>query len=125
MGTEVSTTIGVGFTIDPAAWAAYKGRVDPDESLTGEEVFYQTDLKKWDDQFTYGEAGSYWTGDVEPYIYLDRLSQDHDQYDLPGGIFGLSRPVITLEERQAFNAIAREIGMGEPEIGQFLAVLWH
>lgn len=127
MGVDLSTTVGVGFVIDPAALEAFKDRIDPDGNLWGEEYFYQSDLKRFSDRFGFGEAGSYLDDGDEnrSYIYLRRLSQDHDQYDLPGGIFGLNRPVITLEERQAFNEIAAELGMNEPEIGQFLAVLWH
>jgi hypothetical protein len=126
MGVDLSTTVGIGFAIDPDALEAFRKRVDPDGNLYSEELFYGTDLKKWSDTFAFGEAGSYYgSDDIQAYIYLRRGSENHDMHDLPGGIFGLNRPVITLEEREAFNAIASELGMDSPEIGQFLAVLWH
>lgn len=124
MSVDTTVSVGVGFVVDPKAFDEYRKTV-PDEENYGREEIMETILQGNTDGLTFGTGGSYYSGEIQHWIAVSRLTQSHDVNDIPGGVVGLSKTTITLAEREALNAIARKIGMDNPNIGQFMSVLWH
>lgn len=120
MGVDISVSVGVGFVIDPAVWDAFEDAQEAPDDLIWELVNEEPLL-------TAGEGGSYYDdGDNNrKWISVNRLTKRHDMYDIPGGVFGMVKPTITLDERYALESVAARIGQDDFEVGQFLSVLWH
>ena len=125
MGVDLSVSVGVGFVIDPDAFKAYRKTV-PDEENYGDEELLE-ELVDLIPGFVSGTGGSYYDSgeDNRHYVAIGRLTKRHNTDHIPGGVVGLGKPTITLAEREGLNAIAAQIGQPDPEIGQFMAVLWH
>ena len=124
MGVDVSVDVGVGFIIDPEVLEAFLKENDEDEA--GEyEVLW--DLLSGRPLLTFGTGGSYYDSGEHnrTWISVDRLHQSHDIHHIPGGVFGLGKQTITLEERLALEEIALHLGQDKIEIGPFMSVLWH
>lgn len=125
MSVDTTVSVGVGFVVEPEAFAEYRKTVPFDKNYGSEEIMEMI-LQGNTDGLTYGSGGSYFSaGEIQHWIAVSRLTQSHDVNDIPGGVVGLSKTTITLAEREALNAIARKIGMDNPTIGQFMSVLWH
>lgn len=127
MGVDTSVSVGVGFVIDPEAFGKYRATI-PDEENYADEELLENLLAGNRSGLCCGTGGSYYE-DKPPthWVAIKRLTNSYDTSDIPGGVVGLDRPVITIEEREALSAIARIIGMNPADIkfGQFMSVLWH
>lgn len=124
MGVDTTVAVGVGFAIPEDILEAYRlGPLDG-EDLGDDEVLEKL-VGGHRELLTWGTGGSYYDSTPDTHwVAVKRLTQSHNTDELPGGVVGLERPVITLDERSAINSIATKLGISEPLIGQFLSVLW-
>jgi len=124
MGVDISVVVGTGFVIDPDILTQYVKENDPDDE--GDTDVLERLLEKYEG-LRFGTGGSYYDSgeDNRTWIAIDRLTHGYEAYDMPGGVFGFSKPVITLDDRAKLDAIAAELGQKDIVIGQFLSILWH
>lgn len=124
MSVDTTVSVGVGFTISPDEFAEYRKTVADEENF-GDDELLENLLSGNADGLCFGTGGSYY--DSKPlthWIAVRRLTTSHDTDDIPGGVIGLERTVITLPERIALNDVAQKFGIEVPTIGQFMSVLW-
>ena len=126
MSVDVSVSIGVGFVIDPDAFERYRALVLNQENYADEELLEDA-LKGNTDGLVFGTGGSCYTSaeTIIHWIAIDRLTENYDFYQMPGGVVGLTKVIITLKEREALNRMAEFFGHSSIEIGQFISVLWY
>lgn len=124
MGVDISVDVGVGFVLDPDVLMKFLDENDPDREGVDDVV---DRILRGRPLLTSGTGGSYYDDgkDNRTWIAVRRLHKSHEMHDIPGGVFGLNKPVITLEERRELEQVAAEFRQNEIEIGQFLSVLWH
>lgn len=125
MGVDTSVSVGVGFIITAEQMQGFRATI-PDEDNYGDDEILEKVPFPEGKLLGFGTGGSYY--DSEPFthwICVNRLTTSHDTDSIPGGVIGLSRPVVTLAERQALNEVAAVFGIENPEVGQFISVLWY
>lgn len=124
MSVDTSVSIGVGFLVTQAQFDVYRETVANEENYGDEELLEK--LVSDQDCLSFGAGGSYYDNDPMTYwITVSRLTATHDTGSILGGVVGLSKPVITLVEREQLNHVAAIFGITHPEIGQFMSVLWY
>lgn len=120
MGIDISTTVGVGFEVEESELESYFPDADLENHALIEilETFVLEDYPL----LTVAQGGNSMNGEDRYVISVDRLEQSWDQWDMAGGVYGLEKPVINLDEHiQLMDVAAKLIGR-EPKIGQFVAV---
>lgn len=124
MGVGISVDVGVGFILDEDEFNKFLRENDPED--VGEYEVMEHILRK-EELLTFGTGGSYFDSgeDNRTWVAVKRLHRSHDMHDIPGGVFGLNKPVITVQERIALETTALNLGQTRCEVGQFLSVLWH
>ena len=125
MGVDTSVSVGVGFLIPEDVFNRYRKTIDDHENYGDDEVLEMLSLGG--SGLCFGTGGSYYDNKpMQHWVAVNRLTTSYNTYDIPGGVVGLDRPVITLAEREALGAAASALGIeGNPEVGQFMSVLWY
>lgn len=124
MGVDLSVDVVVGFVVDPHVKSAYVEANEDDDN--GEWELFAS-LVEDQPLLQHGTAGSFYDDgeNNREWIGVNRLTRGYDTHDIPGGVIGLAKPTITLAEREALLSVAAKVGQVDPEIGQFMSVLWH
>jgi len=122
MGVDTSVGVGVGFKVERGTLARYRQTIEDEDNYGDEELLEM--ICQGEDGIGFAAGGSYYEADAVDYVIcLSRLSKHYDTRDIR--IIGLSKPVISLGERAALHDVAKKLGQPDPEIGQYMSVLWH
>lgn len=116
MGIYLSATVGVGVVLDPAQWQNFQSELkEKDSDLYGEENFWWLEKNEFFDLkgLHFGEAGSMMSGEVYPYIAIDRLTNHYDQWELPAEVLTFSSiPSPSSDEWEKISRVIRRIQPG-------------
>lgn len=129
MGVDTSVTVGVGFKVDSEKlkswWLNETGHTE--DYYAGDNEAMELLLKGNEDGLSFSTGGSYYDSSepITQVVCVNRLTQHYNAYDIPGGVFGIGRPVLFLPETIALDRIADKLDQPDYTVGQFLAVLWH
>lgn len=118
MGIDIDTTVGVGFKLPADEALDFFGDGLEDASMWELIDVYLEDHPL----LNVAIGGNSMSGEEEYVISVLRLEQSWNQSDYRGGLYGLDRPVLTLEEQIQLTDVAAELLGREPKIGQFVAV---
>ena len=122
MGVDQSIDTAVGVVFDPDIFKKYMDDNNEEDGL--EEALWN--LVKDEPLLSYGVGGSYYDSEpMHPWVSVKRLSDGGDASVIDGGVFGISRPVVTLAEREALQRVAFRVGQPFSDAYQFVSVLWH
>jgi hypothetical protein len=128
MGVDLNVTIGVGIAFKEADLTdEWKISVDHDEYGTYEAMDGWIHNEYLNRGVRFGQAGSYWTDrsdELWNYVAINRLTEGYDGHSIKGGLYGVTRPVLRLDELNLLSEISYRLTGKNIVPTQFVGVLW-
>ncbi len=129
MGVDIRIAVGVGaeFKIEELNQRLVAGLLEVPLEEVQDYLHYPDEwiYKYLEDKplFGYDVGGSYMDGDLRHVISVKRLTNSYgDPYETGGGLYGLDRAVLTLEESVGLRDILVELTGAPATPGQFVAL---
>ena len=128
MGVELDITVGVGIPFQEADLTdEWKISVDYDDYGLYEALDNWLSGEYPGQGVGFGQAGSYWTDrsdELWSYVSIIRLTSTYDGQSIEGGLYGITRPVLRLDELNLFSEISYRLTGRNIPATQFVGVLW-